>query len=223
MGTRLSPTSVRMGRPESVTVAPDDHLADVKNTLELVSVVGINEDIKEVMRIARGLDLAAINAMLIAKKIGAASSGFSVVSAELRTFSSRLGVAMGELLEVVSVLVNEVAGMIRFERVIFLQQATHAASANYPHWACMWQRKTAELETRLASINNCCAQLANALAYADKLCVMGQSLSYSAKVEAVYGGEQANALKNVSERVENSVHDILVSLKRLGRQLEAMA
>lgn len=191
-----------------------------RERIELDAVVGINEDIKEVMRIANGLNLAAINAMLIAKKIGDASSGFSVVSAELRTFSRRLSEVMSRLMELVSALVREVAGMIRLDKALSLQQATRAAATHYPHWEAMWQRKSEELARSGTAVLNCRANLTSALARADKLCVMGQSLSYSAKIESVYGGEQAGALKHVSEGVEASVREILSTLQKLAGQLE---
>lgn len=194
--------------------------AGPRERMELDAVVGINEDIKEVMRIADGLNLAAINAMLIAKKIGDASSGFSVVSAELRTFSRRLSGVMFQLMQLVSALVREVAGMIRLDKALSLQQATRATATHYPHWEAMWRRKSGEFARCRAAVLDCRASLTTALARADKLCVMGQSLSYSAKIESVYGGEQAGALKHVSEGVEASVREILSILQKLAGQLE---
>lgn len=188
--------------------------------IALGAVVGINEDIKEVMRIANGLNLAAINAMLIAKKIGDASSGFSVVSAELRTFSQRLSEVMYRLMELVSALVSEVAGMIRLTKAVSLQQLTRDVAKHYLHWGAMWQRKTLELARSRESIRACRDDLSSALMRADKLCVMGQSLSYSAKIESAYGGGQAGALKHMSEGVEASVCEILTILQRLVKQLE---
>lgn len=193
--------------------------AEPHEGIALSAVVGINEDIKEVMRIATGLNLAAINAMLIAKKIGDASSGFSVVSAELRTFSQRLSEVMYRLMELVSALVGEVAGMIRLSKAVSLQQLTRDVATHYLHWGAMWQRKTLELARSRESIRSCRDNLASALMRADKLCVMGQSLSYSAKIESVYGGEQAGALRHVSEGVEASVREILSILQRLVKQL----
>ncbi|MBI5005497.1 MAG: hypothetical protein HZB95_00070 [Nitrosomonadales bacterium] len=182
-------------------------------------MVSINEDIKAVMRIANEINLAAINAMLISNKIG--SSGFSVVSSELRAFSRRLGEAMQSLVEYVSLLVREVAGMIRLNKAMELQLATRSAAAHYAHWDAMQTRKSNELARNHESIARFRQKLMWSVARAHKLCVMGQSLSNSAKIEAVYGGVQALALRNVSEQVERSISEILSTLNKLGRQLEA--
>jgi hypothetical protein len=52
---------------------------------------------------------------------------------------------------------------------------------------------------------------------------MGRALSNSARIEAVYGGAQANLLRNVSERVEDSIGEILSTLGALDKQLDAIA
>ena len=188
---------------------------------ELLRIVAINEDIKAVMRIANEINLAAINARLISNKIG--SSGFSVVSSELRAFSRRLNDAMQTLVEYVSALVREVAGMIRLNKALKLQQATQASAANYVHWDAMLTRKSGEIARNSESVGRSRQRLAGAVSRANKLCVMGQSLSYSAKIEAVYGGVQAASLKNVSEHVEASIGEILHTLNNLDRQLEMAA
>lgn len=188
---------------------------------ELLHMVSINEDIKAVMRIAREINLAAINAMLIANKIG--SSGFSVVSSELRAFSQRLSEAMESLLAYVSMLVQEVAGVIRLNKAMELQQATRSLATHYVHWDAMLTRKSNEFARNHESIARFRQKLGWAVSKANKLCVMGQSLSNSAKIEAVYGGVQAGALRNVSEQVESSISEILSTLNKLGQQLEATA
>ena len=184
---------------------------------ELLRMVSINEDIKVVMRIAKEINLTAINAMLISNKIG--SSGFGVVSSELRIFSRRLNEVMHSLLECVSMLVREVAGMIRLDKAMQVQQATQARAPHYTYWDAMRMRKASELKRNHASVECFRLKLALAVNKANKLCVMGRSLSYSAKVEAVYGGEQANALKQVSEQVEGAICGILGTLAKLDRQL----
>ena len=61
---------------------------------ELSRVVKANEDIKKVIRISSGVNLVALNAMLVAKRSGERSRGFAVVSSELRVFSRKLEGAM---------------------------------------------------------------------------------------------------------------------------------
>jgi hypothetical protein len=174
------------------------------------------------MRIANEINLAAINAMLIANKIGRSSSGFSVVSAELRAFSNRLNEAMHILMAHVSKLVHQVAGMMRMSKALHQQQAMWSVANNRQYLEAVLQHKTRSLAETGSFLRAQQGQLASAIARATKLCVMGLSLSYSAKIEAVYGESQAGALKQVSEGVEYAITSILLTLKRLDKQLEAV-
>lgn len=189
---------------------------------DLPLMVAINEDIKTIMRISREINLAAINAMLISKKIGTATNGFNVVSGELRMFSGRLGDAMQTLQEDVSVLVSEAASLVRLNKAMALQKATREGAPHYVHWNEMLRRKAAAFERSCAAVWGSRERLARAVGRANKLCVMGVSLSYSAKVEAVYGAAQSQALRQVSNDVEASIGDILRTLGKLQKQLEAV-
>ena len=186
---------------------------------KLPRIVAINEDIRSIMGISSEINLAAINAMLIAKKIGFSSSGFSVVSSELRTFSRRLGDAMRELQEEIAALVHEAAGQIVLNKEMGLQRSAQSCAGHYRHWEGMYERKSAEFDRSCATMRLCRDKSARAIGKASKLCVMGVSLSYSAKVEAVYGNEQSRALKQVSEDVESAIGCILATLKKLEQQL----
>lgn len=186
-------------------------------------IVEINEQIKEILRVSNEINLAAINAMLIANKIGKGKSGFGVVSSELRIFSAQLSETMQVLLGYVSALVHEMAGMIRLSKVLQLQQAACDGSQ---HAACLngvVQRKRDELAQHETARKQHRAKLVVAVSRATKLCVMGLSLSYSAKIEAVYGASQAGALKQVSEGVERSISAILQTLEKLEKELENAA
>ena len=107
----------------------------------------------------------------------------------------------------------------RIGNAMQVQQATQARAPHYTYWDAMRMRKASELKRNHASVECFRLKLALAVNKANKLCVMGRSLSYSAKVEAVYGGEQANALKQVSEQVEGAICGILGTLAKLDRQL----
>lgn len=188
---------------------------------EMSGIVAINEDIKQVMRIAGQINLAAINAMLIANKIGRGRSGFSVVSAELRAFSRRLSEAMALLTAQISDLVREMAVMIRMRKMMRLQLEARQAAAHYAHWDEVLRDKSTELRRTCVSIGEFRSKLLQSVGRANKLCAMGLSLSYSAKVEAVYGGDQVGALRQVSQDAETAIDTILGTLKHLAKQLEA--
>jgi hypothetical protein len=195
--------------------------AVMQRSNEMSGIVAINEDIKQVMRIAGQINLAAINAMLIANKIGRGRSGFGVVSAELRAFSRRLSEAMAVLLAQISDLVREMAVMIRMRKMMRLQLEARRAASHYAHWDAVLRVKSAEVQHACASIDDFRGKLLQSVGRANKLCAMGLSLSYSAKVEAVYGGDQVSALRQVSQDAEAAIDNILSTLKHLAKQLEA--
>jgi hypothetical protein len=188
---------------------------------EMSGIVAINESIKQVMRIAGQINLAAINAMLIANKIGRGRSGFSVVSAELRAFSRRLSEAMAMLMTLISELVRGMAVMTRMRKMMRLQLEARHAAADYAHWDEVLRDKSAELRLTCTSIDAFRSKLLQSVGGANKLCAMGLSLSYSAKVEAVYGGDQVGALRQVSEDAETAIGTILSTLKHIAKQLGA--
>jgi hypothetical protein len=194
--------------------------AVMQRSNEMSGIVAINEDIKQVMRIAGQINLAAINAMLIANKIGRGRSGFGVVSAELRAFSRRLSEAMALLMAQISELVREMAVMIRMRKMMRLQLEARQAAAHYTHWDEVLRDKSIELQRTCVSIGEFRGKLLQSVGRANKLCAMGLSLSYSAKVEAVYGGDQVGALRQVSQDAEAAIDTILNTLKHLAKQLE---
>jgi len=183
-------------------------------------IVEINEQIKDILRISNEINLAAINAMLIANKISKGKSGFGVVSSELRIFSTQLSEAMQVLLGYVTVLVQEMAGQIRLNKVLQLQQAACAGSQQAACLGGVVQSKLDGLAERDTARKQHHDKLVAAVTRAKRLCVMGLSLSYSAKIEAVYGESQAGALKQVSEGVEHAISAILQTLEKLEKQLE---
>jgi hypothetical protein len=195
--------------------------AVMQRSNEMSGIVAINEDIKQVMRIAGQINLAAINAMLIANKIGRGLSGFSVVSAELRAFSRRLSEAMALLMAQISELVREMAVMIRMRKMMRLQLEARHTAAQYAHWDEVLRDKSSEIQHTCTAIGDFRGKLLQSVGRANKLCAMGLSLSYSAKVEAVYGGDQVAALRQVSEAAEASIGTILGTLKHIAKQLEA--
>ncbi|MFH2135565.1 MAG: hypothetical protein ABII81_10400 [Pseudomonadota bacterium] len=195
--------------------------AVMQRSNEMSGIVAINEDIKQVMRIAGQINLAAINAMLIANKIGRGRSGFSVVSAELRAFSRRLSEAMTLLMAQISDLVREMAVMIRMRKMMRLRLEARQSAAHYVHWDEVLRDKSAELQHTCTAIVDFRSSLLQSVGRANKLCAMGLSLSYSAKVEAVYGGDQIAALRQVSQDAESAIDTILSTLKHIAKQLEA--
>ena len=187
---------------------------------DLGRVVQANEDIKKVIRISSGVNLVALNAMLVAKRSGEKSRGFAVVSSELRVFSRKLEGAMTGLGALIFELVRDAAAMRKqhHERRHLLNiqaRGQQMRKLMEPVLARMDERthKTGE------EIGRDWHQLRLQLNRVLQLCETGGSLSRSAKIEAVYGGDMSVTLKQVANQIEETVNEIFSTLKLLRTQL----
>ncbi|MEW6563288.1 MAG: hypothetical protein AB1400_08685 [Pseudomonadota bacterium] len=188
---------------------------------DLHRMIVVNESIKEVIRVSAALNMVAINAMLVAKRAGVRSSGFSVVSSELRSFSRKLIEEMHRLGEEIAVLVRDTADLQKLERMHRLLDATlaqHAVNAGY--LAAARQRNREVLQAVAQNVEADVRHLLLLLTRSMKLCDTGYTLARSAKVEAVYGGEMSHALRQVADRIEASVTPITPLLKSLCANLK---
>jgi len=183
-------------------------------------VVKANEDIKKVIRISSGVNLVALNAMLIAKRSGERSRGFAVVSSELRLFSRNLDAAMNGLGELIFSLVRDAAAMQRQRQQHSHFMAVMKANKSVRKWA---EPTLARVEARMGVVEEEISQdwhrLRLQLNRVLQLCESGRSLSRSAKIEAVYGGDMSTTLKQVASQIEGTVDEIFSTLKLLRMQL----
>lgn len=183
-------------------------------------VVKANEDIKKVIRISSGVNLVALNAMLIAKRSGERSRGFAVVSSELRLFSRNLDAAMNGLGELIFSLVRDAAAMQRQRQQHSHFVAVMKTNKSVRKWA---EPTLARVEARMGvveeEIRRDWQRLRLQLNRVLQLCESGRSLSRSAKIEAVYGGDMSTTLKQVASQIEATVDEIFSTLKLLRMQL----
>lgn len=186
----------------------------------LCEVVRLNEDIKRVMEISREVNLAAINAMLMAKKANGRVAGFGVVSAELRVFSSRLTGNMEDLVELIYSLVTQVAMLEKHRRMQrhFLDAAAQEETARQ-FLAGFLVRKESELECARQHVVAEKARLRLRLHRALQHCDTGRALSRSARIEAVYGGSMTASLTQVSRHAEATVEQVVSIFKSLEARL----
>lgn len=187
---------------------------------DLRRVVTVNEEIKKVIRISSEVNLVALNAMLVAKRSGEGSRGFAVVSSELRMFSRKLEEAMTGLGAMVFGLVGDAAAMqkqIRERRhwLNTMEGGDAARDLAQP----MLRHKEESMRLTEQTIRRDWRRLQLQLGRALQLCETGGSLSRSAKIKAVYGGEMSATLKQVANQIEETVNQIFVTLKLLRGQL----
>lgn len=185
-------------------------------------MVETNEEIKRIVGVSSAVNMAALNAMFIAKKAGQSALGFGVVSADLRVFSKQLEAAMSGLTGQIFALLGAVSSHARQWKTYRAHLTAARGSKHSGHYLeALLEALERAMEQRKSEILSGQQQLFAGLGRARKLCGMGVAISRAAKIEAVYGNALASGLKQVSEEVEQSISDILATLKVLERQLAA--
>ena len=173
-------------------------------------MVQINEEIKKVANLSFGMNLVALNAMLVSKRAGERSRGFGVVSSELRMFSHKLREAMSDLGLRISCMVNEVAAMQKqsHERA-HLQCAIGDAGNMREYMSASFVRKEESLRQLTQSMGNNRDHLLRQVRRTLQLCDMGTALARSAKIESVYGGDMSGTLKQVASQIDGTIEESL--------------
>lgn len=195
---------------------------ELQHQLDFRRMVATNEEIKRVVCVSNAVNLAALNAMFIAKKAGRSALGFGVVSADLRVFSKQLDVAMSGLTGQVFALLGEVSGHARQWKGYRAHLAAARGSERSGRYlAALLGTLEGAMEQKKSEIQAGQKQLMLGIGRACKLCGRGLSIARAAKIEAVYGNALAGGLTQVSEEVELSIGDILATLKALEQQLTA--
>lgn len=183
-------------------------------------MVVVNEEIKQVVRVSNAVNLAALNALFIARKAGAVALGFGVVSAELRAFSQQLEVVMNRLTQQVFGLLAAVSEHAReWKRYAKHLNAADKGTHSRRYLAAMLERMSGHIDQSQELIAGQQQRLVEGIERAHKLCNSGLAISRAAKIEAVYGQQMAGGLRQVAEEVEQAIGDIAATLKTLRQQL----
>lgn len=189
-------------------------------THHLARMVTIHEESKRVLATSSEINLVAINAMLMAKRAGSRSRGFSVVAAELRRFSADLDALMREFSGAIARFVRASAQSLREERQhrYLLRAATGRAGV---HMQGVLARKAVERAALAASLGNHADDLARRTRQAHRQARAALALARSARIEAVHGGDMAKQLRQVADHVDATVDRIMTSLLALERWIAA--
>ncbi len=180
--------------------------------LELTLV--ICEDIKLIIEIPFKTNLIAINAMLITRRAGIKSRGFSIIALELRLLSGRLRELMDEVSKVITLMIYDVVILCKTQRMMgYLNRAQ--AGDKYAILDSAISRKQAVMNKLNQGIEEDLSSLLTTLESAYALCKTSEALSRNAKIEAAYGQELSGELKLVAERIETTMDEITVSLQTL--------
>ncbi len=195
---------------------PDSSLQAPRAGTDLLRIVRINEEIKQVVAVSFKINIMALNAIFLAKRAGTTALGFGVLSNELRAFSQDLRTCMETLSGLIHEGVDEVSLMLqdlRFNRL--LREAAELAPQSRAS-AVLDNRDTAfgRREEHLAAVRR---QLRRALDDTFRMVELGGVLAKSAKIEAAYGQGFAGALAQVSGEFDGIVEEIRTSLESLRR------
>lgn len=171
-------------------------------------VVGVNEEIKGVVRVARALSVEAINAMLAARRAGMTVRGFAVVSIELRAFSGKLQALMDELAGDLADLVRAVAKLSKDLRRRRHLTTALTMSGDSPMMAASLGRIDLVLACMALANAKVWRRVRRVIAQALRLCDVGRALARGAKIEAVYGGALSAQLSQVGEVIERTIEQI---------------
>lgn len=187
-----------------------------RNADILRRVIDVNGKIREVLNEASAIRLSAMNASLMARRAGARTKGFAVVSTELRAFSHRLEGGMQELGTQIALLVRaaaEVRKKERERRCFERCRSMAAGKAGLLDDAC-GRMQTERLRLH-ETVSENWLRLGKCIRQVMKACGIGVALTCSAKIEAVHGQEFAADLAQVAHSIEDAMSSITLTMNQL--------
>lgn len=193
----------------------NEGLANDAGCRDLAEVVRLNEEIKRVMRISREVDMAALNAMLMARRADGRVAGFVMVSAELRRFGHSLDQDMQSLGALLHDLVGQVATLRKCARMRRHFERAATDERTRPFLAEVLRRQDVVMRTAGDRIAADKGGLCRRLGHALRLCDTGRVLSRNAAIEAVYAGTSASTLTEVSRHAGAAIDAVVVTLNGL--------
>ncbi|MFI3137986.1 MAG: hypothetical protein QX197_14515 [Methylococcaceae bacterium] len=156
----------------------------------------------------------AVNAMLITRRAGVKSRGFSIIALELRLLSGRLRELMNEVSKTITMMIYDVTILCKAQRMMgYLQRAL--VGDQYAIIAPAISRKQTDMNKLNHGIEQGLSSLLWTLESAYEYCKTSEALSRNAKIEAAYGQELSDELKLVAERIETTMDEITASLQTL--------
>ena len=181
---------------------------------DLLLIVRINEDIKKVVKLARRINILALNAILLSRRAGNVARGFAVISDELRGFSKELTQTMNKLTELSYEAVQVVSQHQRYRRInrFIVQTGDYVDSS-------LLKKQLASSNARVAVLENTLREsyqrLQMILNDADEGGRFGSVISRSLKIEATYGGSFSQMLSQIALEFGDYIDSIPSVLNQL--------
>lgn len=187
---------------------------------DLVLIVRINEDIKTVVRLARKINLLALNAILLSRRAGSVALGFAVIADELRSFSQQLTQTMQTLMNMSYASVQTVSLYQRHMRMNKLMALTRQQIAG-AHLHELVSAKHAEADLLRANLLLTYERLQKLVVDADDASRFGSVIARSLKIEATYGSSFSGLLAQIALEFSQYIDSIPDILNRLQRHLRS--
>lgn len=181
---------------------------------DLNRAVRVNEEIKRIVDVSRRINIVALNALLTARRAGARSLGFAVVSRELRAFAARLETAMAGLDDVISRLAVSLAEGLKEKRLLAYIEATVADTA-HPSLLDTYMKVIEKSHRAAAAVDDDWRSLGRSIGSALRLSGTGLALARGARIEAAYGADMTPVLSLVATQVEAANAEIVDRLKAI--------
>lgn len=166
-------------------------------TNDLLLIVRINESIKSVVRLARKINILALNAILLSRRAGSVALGYTVISNELRLFSRELTLVMNKLTAVSNDAVQVVSYQCRYNHINELMNAT-SLGIELPVIQHQLLASDAKLGQMSRELQERYGHLKSVLIDADDNSRFGTVISRSLKIEATYCGAFAPHLTQIA-------------------------
>ncbi|HZW26056.1 MAG TPA: hypothetical protein VFF26_11280 [Gallionella sp.] len=197
--------------------------SDMAGIFSLQSLAMLNEDIKAVVELSRGIGLGAINAGLISNKCnsGSGSRGFGIAAEELRQFSRKQEEVMHMMEEAVF---REIAAAAALQKLVRRRNGLAAAERES-------ESGSAALSARIARVDEAIRQgrleqdewrrsLLALLRRSEQSAKGGHVTARVARMEAVSGGGQAATMTMAAAGIEEQVLQAMDIVRRLISQVK---
>ncbi|WP_338844990.1 hypothetical protein V8J88_15000 [Massilia sp. W12] len=183
----------------------------------LQHAVAINEAMQMVSERARDLNLVALNALLVSKRIGRESAGFRVVAEELRSFSVRVQDILLELQSLVFQSVQRQAASLKLKRRINLLSKVEQDEGR-DIWLKTVLGQLLEQQGRHGvDEKDYQSSLQYQLARCLALCRSGAMLAHNGKIEANLGAGARSEMHNIAMQIDRAMQGAIDSLDALKR------
>lgn len=181
-------------------------------------IVSISNEVRFVLDTTREVNLAAQNASLAARRAGNVR-GFQAVSSALKAFSQELAHDMSRMSAEILAIAEVVSMDYRLRRFSRYFSSIVADSAQGELLDQTLEGVGRHRSGVMNELDGRLSRLGPTLERSLRLCSKGRALARSATIEAAYGGESENMLKNVAHAIERTIEDIYARLKVIGMSL----